>query len=100
MAVRMVCSAAVIFAALAIAALVGSFFPDFARLITPLIIFGVGLPLMLLGFYYADNSYKEFQRLICSHCKGNLHRNKSVVVATGNCPICGRRVLVDESIGT
>ena len=100
MVIRAACSVAVLFAAMGIAVLTRRLFGDSASLIVPLIMFGVGLPLMLTGFYYADRTFRKFPRLICSNCDGSLYRSKSVVVATGNCPTCGRRVLSDDSIGT
>jgi hypothetical protein len=59
----------------------------------------LGLPMMLVGFRAADVAFRKFPKLICPHCEGGLHQSKSVVIATGNCPGCGRRVLADSNIG-
>jgi len=66
----------------------------------PIILALVGFPIMLLGFVHADRAYQKFSSLICPHCDGSLAREKSIIIATGNCPTCGRRVLSDSSIGT
>ena len=60
----------------------------------------IGFPLMLIGFRKADVTYKEFSDLVCQHCQGGLYQSKSVIIATGNCPSCGRRVVKDDAIGT
>ena len=44
-------------------------------------------------------SYQEFPQLFCYNCDGNLLASRSIVIATGNCPNCGRRVLHDDTIG-
>ena len=97
---RMVCSIAIIFASLALANGVRYFGGDLADILAPAIVFAVGFPIMLFGFYLVDRTYRKFPALICPHCGGSLSRAKSVIVATGNCPSCGRRVLKDDSIGT
>ena len=97
---RMAGSIAVIFAMLGIAGIVRYNNPELADTIAPIIVFAVGLPLMLLGFVHADRTYRRYPCLVCPHCDGNLARQKSVIIATGNCPNCGRRVLADASIGT
>ncbi len=97
---RMVYSIGIIFVALALANGVRYLDDDFANLLAPIIIFAVGVPIMLIGFYHVDRTYRKFPEMICPHCDGNLSRAKSVIIATGNCPSCGRRVLADGAIGT
>ena len=71
-----------------------------ASFLAPVFLLFLGLPLMLYGFWRVDRMYKRYPMLICTHCSGSLARAKSTVIATGNCPNCGRRVLDDETIGT
>jgi hypothetical protein len=97
---RMVYSIAIIFVALALANGVRYLGGDLADILAPIIIFAVGFPIMLLGFYHVDRTYRKFPALMCPHCDGNLSRARSVIIATGNCPSCGRRVLDDAVIGT
>ncbi len=99
MIVRMVYAIGIMFVALAIAGGVPYFDRNLADIATPFIIFAIGFPAMLFGFYRVDRVYREFPSMICPHCDGNLARSKSVTIATGNCPNCGRRVLHDTSIG-
>ena len=96
---RMVYSVAVIFGALGLAGCVRYYDSDLADIIAPAIIFAVGFPLMLFGFHRVDRTYQKFPGLICPHCGGSLSRAKSIIIATGNCPSCGRRILKDDSIG-
>lgn len=97
---RVVGSVATIFGAMGVAGIVRLYNPLLADIVAPLIMFAVGVPLMLYGFSQADRAYRKFPGLVCPHCGGNLSRAKSVVIATGNCPHCGRRVLHDAMIGT
>jgi len=90
---------AAMFVAIGVANLVRLFNPDLADIVAPIVIFAIGFPIMLLGFYHADRTYLRFPNLICPHCQGNLSRAKHVIIATGNCPSCGRRVLSDDAIG-
>jgi hypothetical protein len=90
---------AVMFVALGIATIVRLFNPNLADILAPIVMFLVGFPLMLLGFYHADRTYLRYPQLICPYCQGNLSRAKSVIIATGNCSSCGRRVLADDAIG-
>ena len=57
-------------------------------------------PLLIIGIRSADNAYRAFPNLACRHCGIGLFQSKSVIIATGNCPGCGRRVLNDDAIGT
>lgn len=90
---------AVMFGAIGAANVVRLFDPNLADIVAPTVMFFVGFPLMLLGFYHADRTYLNYPHLICPHCQGNLSRARSVIIATGNCPSCGRRVLDDDAIG-
>ena len=100
MARRVVYSVTGIFVFLAIAGALRACAPLLADICAPILIFLIGLPLMLFGFRRADLTYRCFSNLICPHCDQSLARSKSVVIATGNCPNCGRRVLRDDRIGT
>ncbi len=93
-------STCVIFASLGIAGFVRHLNDGLADIVAPIIIFMIGTPLMLYGFYRLDRLYRRFPSLICPHCKGTLAKARSVIVATGNCPHCGRQVLTDNTIGT
>jgi 4-amino-4-deoxy-L-arabinose transferase-like glycosyltransferase len=97
---RMVIAIAPVFLAFGIAGIVRYNNPDLADFVGPILVFAVGLPMMLCGFVYADRTHKSFPMLLCPHCDGNLSRSKSVIIATGNCPNCGRRILTDAAIGT
>ncbi|GEM_PF-6339177 len=97
---RMACAIAPMFAALSVAGIVRYNNPGLADILAPIIMFAIGFPIMLLGFVRADRTYRNFPALVCPHCDGNLSRMKSVIIATGNCPNCGRRVLNDSAIGT
>jgi hypothetical protein len=79
---------------------VRQFQPTLADALSPIIIFAFGLPVMLYCFMRIDRLYRKFPSLVCPHCGGNLTQNKAVIIATGNCTSCGRRVLTDDSIGT
>ena len=96
---RMAGAIAAIFVAIGVANLVRLFDPDLAGIVTPIVMCLVGFPVMLLGFYRADRTHLKFPLLVGPHCDGNLSRAKSVIIATGNCPSCGRRVLTDDAIG-
>ncbi len=96
----MVGSLSVMFVSLGAAGLVRYYDDGIADLVAPVIIFLVGFPLMLYGFTRVDRTYRRFPTLICPHCEGTLARPKATVIATGNCPSCGRRVLADATIGT
>lgn len=96
---RMAGAIAVMFIVLGIANLVRLFDPNLADIVAPVVMFLVGFPLMLLGFYHADRTYLKYPKLMCLHCHGNLSKARSVIITTGNCPSCGRRVLSDDTIG-
>ena len=69
--------------------------------IARIVVIAVALPLLVLAFAYANRAYRRYPTLVCSHCQGNLsHRTQFVVIASGNCPHCGRRALIDPVIGT
>ncbi len=97
---RMVLSISVMFAALAVAGILGSLEIKGAAFIGPAVVFLLGAPLMLYGFQRVDRAYRKFPALICPHCQGSLARSKPIVIATGNCPHCGREVVTDAAIGT
>lgn len=91
---------AAMFAVLLIGFPIGSFVsPTYQPFVGPCCVM-IGFPLMLIGFRKADVTYKEFSDLVCQHCQGGLYQSKSVIIATGNCPSCGRRVVKDDAIGT
>lgn len=90
---------AAIFVPLVVALTVRMFNESVASFLAPGFLLVLGLPLLLYGFWRVDRMYKRFPILICVHCSGSLARAKSTVIATGNCPNCGRRVLDDETIG-
>lgn len=71
-----------------------------AYFVAPVSLLVFGFPLMLYGFWRLDRLYKRFPMLVCVRCKGSIARASSTVIATGNCPNCGRRVLTDDTIGT
>lgn len=96
---RMVFAIVAILVAIGAANVVRLFDPSLADIVAPIVMLLVGFPTMLFGFYHADRTYLKFPLLICPHCEGNLSRAKSVIIATGNCPSCGRRVLHDNAIG-
>lgn len=98
--VRMVASLAIIFSSLAIAVAIRTFDDALADILAPIVIFMIGTPLMIYGFARADRVYRKFPTLICAHCAGSIARPKSTVIATGNCPNCGRKVLADATIGS
>ncbi|MDV6030210.1 MAG: hypothetical protein F9B45_08900 [Phycisphaera sp. RhM] len=98
--VRMVASLAIIFAALAVAGVIRYYDDALADVLAPIVIFTIGTPLMIYGFTRVDRTYRRFPALICPHCDGTIARPKSTVIATGNCPNCGRNVLADATIGT
>ena len=101
MVIRMFLSIGFMFATMGVAALIQEFLgggPSF-------LVFGpiavlIGMSVMLFGFHLTDQTFRCYPMLTCPHCEGNLLRSKSVVVATGNCPGCGRKVLKDKTIGT
>ncbi|MEM0924967.1 MAG: hypothetical protein AAGJ83_02925 [Planctomycetota bacterium] len=96
---RMLASIAILFVFGAAVAII-RFFDDTLGTVLAPIFMCVGFPLMFLGFRQADRTYRGFPALICRHCDGSIARNSATVIATGNCPNCGRRVLADDSIGT
>jgi hypothetical protein len=55
--------------------------------------FLVGLPLMLWGFWRADQHAKRFATLTCRHCAKPLLQSSRIVIASRNCPYCGRPVI-------
>lgn len=73
---------------------------DLADTLALVVIFLIGGPLMIYGIYRCDQVYRAFPMLICQNCNENLASASSTVIATGNCPNCGRRVLDDPSIGS
>ena len=46
-----------------------------------------------------NRTYREYPMLFCYNCDSNLLTSKSIVIATGNCHSCGRKVIHDDSIG-
>jgi predicted RNA-binding Zn-ribbon protein involved in translation (DUF1610 family) len=59
----------------------------------PAAFFLIGLPLMLFGFWRADQLYKKFAMLTCQHCGKSLVQSSRIVIASRNCPHCGRQVV-------
>jgi hypothetical protein len=53
----------------------------------------LGLPLMLFGFWRADQYQKHYPNLHCRHCNKPLLQSARIVIASRNCPSCGRQVL-------
>ena len=100
MALRMTLSFGTLFFALLLGFVSGVFFGPVAQAVVGPICVAVGFPLLLFGFHLSDRTYRDFSSLTCPHCDGSLFKSKSVIVATGNCPTCGRRVLKDGQIGT
>ena len=97
---RLATGIAALFVTMAIAGVVRYNDPVLADILAPVIVFVIGLPVMLFFLWTADRGYRKYPALVCGHCEGNLYQSKSVVIATGNCPHCGRRVLADATIGT
>ena len=60
----------------------------------------VGIPLMLFGFWRADQHQKKFPNLRCRHCAKPLMQSARIVIASRNCPHCGRQVLTPPSDAT
>ena len=56
---------------------------------------GLATAFMLLprGLRWLQPSTSRNAALVCRHCRADLHALSSVVVATQNCPSCGRQVL-------
>ena len=98
--VRLVASLGIVFAFLAIAGAIRYYDDALADILAPILIFMIGAPLMIYGFTRVDRTYRRFPLLICPHCDGTIARPRSTVIATGNCPNCGRSVLTDDTIGT
>jgi hypothetical protein len=98
--IRMVASVSVIFASLAVAGAIRFYDDALADILAPIVIFLIGTPLMIYGCRCVDRTYRKFPSLICPHCDGTIARPKTTVIATGNCPNCGRNVLSDARIGT
>lgn len=96
---RMLASVSVILIFLGIGILVRLYDDDLADILAPILIFVFGMPLMITGFWWTDRTYRSFPELVCRHCGESLARPRSTVIATGNCPHCGRRVLDDTTIG-
>jgi hypothetical protein len=53
----------------------------------------LGVPLMLFGFWRADQYQKHYPNLHCRHCNKPLLQSARIVIASRNCPSCGRQVL-------
>lgn len=51
------------------------------------------VPGMLYGFWRADQYYKNYPRLRCPYCGESLVNLHHTVIASQNCPHCGRQVL-------
>ena len=98
-AFRMFVSLSIIFAALAVAGAIRLYDDGLADLLAPIVIFLIGAPLMIYGFRWAERTYRRFSCLICPRCDGTIARPRATVIATGNCPNCGRKVLEDDRIG-
>ena len=100
MALRMALSIAALFSTLLLGFACRALFAPVAQAIVGPVSFAIGFPLLLFGFHLTDRTYREFLKLICPYCDHSLFNSKSVIIATGNCPACGRRVLKDGQIGT
>jgi hypothetical protein len=59
--------------------------------------FLIGLPLMLFGFWRADQQIKSFAALHCTGCGKPLLQSAGIVIASKNCPHCGRPALASEA---
>ena len=56
-------------------------------------LFAIGVPFMLFGFWWADQHHKKFPNLCCRHCGKSLVQSSGIVIASRNCPHCGRQVV-------
>lgn len=97
---RLALSIAVIFVAMGLAGAIRIVDEQTGLIAAPFIVFLFGVPLMIFGLWWTDRVYQQFPMLSCKNCMNLLARSKSTVIATGNCPSCGRRVLDDARIGT
>jgi hypothetical protein len=59
----------------------------------PAAVFVAGVPLMLYGFWRADRYAARFATLACPHCAATLATSSGIVIASRNCPSCGKRVI-------
>jgi hypothetical protein len=59
----------------------------------PAAFFVLGVPVMLFGFWRADQQHKRFATLTCPHCAKPLVQSSRIVIASRNCPFCGRQVV-------
>lgn len=100
MAVRMVCAISAILIALGIGGAIRWYDETVGSVVAPIVVFFIGLPAMIFGIWRVDQTYRRFPALVCHCCSCSLARAKATVIATGNCPNCGRKVLDDETIGT
>jgi len=100
MAIRMICAISAIFVALGIGGAIRWYVDAIGSVATPIVVCFIGLPLMIFGIWRAGKTYRGFPNLLCRYCSHSLARAKATVIATGNCPNCGRRVLDDDTIGT
>ena len=98
--IRMVASVSVMFAFLGVSGAIRFYDDALADILAPIVIFFIGAPLLIYGFRCVDRTYRRFPSLICPRCDGTIARPKTTVIATGNCPNCGRNVLADATIGT
>ncbi len=53
------------------------------------------IPVMFAGFWWLHRLSKKTPELLCPHCKKSIVGMRHIVVATKNCPHCGRRVLAE-----
>ncbi len=53
------------------------------------------LIVMFGGMYLVERKRGRVQELLCPHCHKQLLGMRHLVIATRNCPYCGRRVVAD-----
>ncbi len=66
----------------------------------PAIVLVLFVPGLVCGAKWVENACRSIAGMLCPNCSKPLTQSKSIVIATGNCPNCGRRVLNDNRIGT
>ncbi len=62
----------------------------------PIIAFVLALPSLLIVRAWARHMLRRFPVLSCRHCSQRLTANANIVVASGNCAVCGHHVLATE----
>lgn len=100
MTIRMIGAISLIFIALGIGGAIRWYDDAIGSVATPIVVCFIGLPLMIFGIWRVGQTYKRFPTLLCRCCSHSLARAKATVIATGNCPNCGRRVLDEDTIGS